>query len=417
MTPVFCCGFECGYYSGSAAGLLDHWEYNGGTVSFTTTNPITGLRSFRSQSGGTVKSIWTWASGNYVILSFKIRFDTLPTNDCYLCWLPFTVDGGTATYSVGLGFNASDSKIYTAHWQVTGGVLTLGASGISVTSGVSYTLDLRLDVNANPILIDGKVDGSSLSQLSLAQAVFAWGSIMTLGCARWGGGAQSQDVYYDDFVISNTNADYPIGSQSIYHFIPTSDGTHNVAGANDFERGTLGTDIINSTTDSYLLVDDVPIDDTTPNTDDFINCVAPPNATDYTENKFGPGSGVSTPTTGPSAVDIIVAHHQVGTGLGSSAIKLNDNGTEDALVTLTNAAGVTTTRYARKQYAAMVGGGAWTAARFNNLRVRFGYSADANPDQCFDCAMIEAAFAPVITAPNRPNPLQTLQAVKRASVF
>ncbi|HXJ56504.1 MAG TPA: hypothetical protein VNU68_07575 [Verrucomicrobiae bacterium] len=245
-----------------------------------------------------------------------------------------------------------------------------------------------MDCSNNPRLIDTRVDGVALGQKSLAVAS-ASATSFKFGSDE----SATYDAFYDDVVLSVTTGDYPIGPGYVHHFVPTSDGTHNIAGAADFKRGAAGVDILNATTDSYLLVDDVPMDDATPDTDDYINAIAPANATDYTENKFGPAPSIPTPVVAPRAVDAIVAYHQAGTGAGTSQFRLNDNGTEDTIVSL-NGIGVITLRYSRKQYATMPGGGgAWTVARFNDLRIRFGFSSDANPDQYFDCAMIEAEFA------------------------
>ncbi len=51
-----------------------------------------------------------------------------------------------------------------------------------------------------------------------------------------------------------------------------------------------------------------------------------------------------------------------------------------------------TDRFATKQFATMVGGGAWTLARFNALKARWGYSSDATPDVYCRGIMIEAEF-------------------------
>jgi hypothetical protein len=191
------------------------------------------------------------------------------------------------------------------------------------------------------------------------------------------------------------------------HFVPTSDGTHNIAGAADFERTLTGTDILNATTTAYQLVDDVPLESGA--SVDWINMVAPPNATDYVECIFGPASGISTPTAGPRAVEVIAGIHQAGTGTGNMEIRMNDNGTNNVLYTATAVAGISNVAYKRKHYGTNIAnGGAWTisgAGNFNNLRVRFGSPAavDANPDQYFDCIMIEAEFAEVSGRIPRPT--------------
>src|SRR3990170_4548894 len=97
-------------------------------------------------------------------------------------------------------------------------------------------------------------------------------------CVSGDNNSFTADFFHDDIVVSNTALDYPIGAGYVNHFVPTSDGSHNVAGAADFRRGDTTTDITNATTDAYQLVDDVPLDDVTPDADDHIRIVAPPNA-------------------------------------------------------------------------------------------------------------------------------------------
>lgn len=393
MTPIFCCGFECGI-----TGFTEspHWVASG-TWAVSTSTVRSGARSLRlNPSAGLVlvssKTLTGHTSG---VSRVYVRFATFPDRDTKI----LTTNGGS-----GAAFKQSDSTL-----RIIKGDGTLGASGYAVTTGVWYRLDLKVNTVANPHVIDCKVDGNDLTQVTYAvgaSTITRWDFGVNTGGFEFTG-----DIFLDDFIASSESGDYPIGPGYVHHFVPTSDGTHNVASSADFKRGAAGVDITNATTDSYLLVDDVPMDDTTPDTDDFINAIAPLNATDYTENKFGPAPGILTPAVGPRAVDAVVAHHQAGTGSGVSAFKLNDNGTEDTIVSLSGA-GVTTIRYARKHYATMVGGGAWTAARFNNLRIRFGYSSDANPDQYFDCAMIEAEFEDRFA---KPQIVQ--QAVKRANFF
>jgi hypothetical protein len=286
---------------------------------------------------------------------------------------------GTTTLFFGVNYSNTSGTLY-----VSGGSAALG---YPVTTGVWYLVDVKVDMTINPTLIDVSVNGVALPQATSPNS----GTFTS-----WSSGNNTSftaDFFIDDFVCSNTLGDYPIGAGAVYHFVPTSDGTHNVAGAADFKRGAAGTDILNSTTDSYLLIDEVPMDDTTADTDDYINAIAPPNATDYVEHVFGPAPGVPTPIHPPRAVEIAIAHHQFGTTSGNCQFRLNDNGTEDTILSLSGN-GVTTIRYARKHYANMVAApvGPWTLPRFQNLRHRFGFTSDANPDQYFDCAMIEAEF-------------------------
>jgi hypothetical protein len=392
MTPVFCCGFECGVsdvHFNSVSGIS-----GGNGKAFSTSTVRSGTRSLNIQSNAsssqqTLSFTPSFTSVNKHVFRFYVRFATLPAVDMGLLFL-----GYGASQFPAIVFKQSDSKIYAGN-----SAGSTGATGVSVTTDTWYLIDFKVSSSANPWTVDVKVDGTACGQFTIAQ-VAATGTSYNFGLFSPGLVNYTASVFYDDLIISQTDADYPIGAGFVNHFVPTSDGTHNVAGAADFKRGAAGTDITNSTTDSYLLVDDVPLDavGSAPTTNDYINAIAPPNATDYTENVFGPASGISTPTVAPRAVEVIVETAQAASQTGSFKLNLNDNGTVDTIKEQVGVAGVTTVAAARKHYALAPTGGAWStsgAGNFNNLRIRF-YSADAAPDQYFVAAMIEAEFAPLV---------------------
>ena len=390
-TPVFCCGFECGVQGSTG----QHWVLSG-TGSFSTTTVRSGARSARINptAGISFFNNTALSSSNWVMRCY-IYFASLPNADVPLF---FTSAGGSARR--GAYFKQSDSSIYAGST-----ISSFGSTGIPVTTGVWYRLDVMVAANID-VYVNGQPCGTATTGGAAAQTEVSIGNR---------GASATCDIYFDDIIISNTLADFPIGNGSISHFIPTSDGTHNIAGTGDFQRTTTGTDILNATTTAYQLIDDAPLESTPT---DWINMVAPPNATDYVECVFGPASG-SAPVVPPRAVEVIAGIHQAGTGAGNMEIRMNDNGTTNALYTATGVAGVTSIAYKRKHYAANIAnGGAWTvvsgAGNFNNLRMRFGSPAavDANPDQYLDCIMIEAEFA------EWPQKIVSInQAVKRASYY
>lgn len=379
MTPVFCCGFECGGNS-THIGL-------GATASIDTTTFNNGARSLRlhpsSQTTGTASSGIN-LSGKVAVVRVYMKPASNPTASTHMI---STNLGGVIA---GLRFNSADSKWYAAFGT------TLSSSGLTLTNA-QHLVDFKIDVTNNPWTLDISIDGTAIPQLTNAVAGSNLVNSLDFGSST----SNSYDIYFDDFVISLTGTDYPIGAGFVNHFVPTSDGTHNVAGAGDFKHGTAGTDITNSTTDAWTLVDDVPLPSGTPSTTDLIGLIAPPNATDYVEVVMGPASGISTPTVAPRAVEAIIAIHQAGTGTGNMEVRLNDNGTNNAIYSATTVAGTTGFTYKRKHYATAPTGGAWTVTSgngdFNNLKVRFGSpaSVDANPDQYLDAVMIEAEFAPL----------------------
>lgn len=391
MTPLLCCGLECGIASASGP----HWTFSANPGTFSTATVRSGARSLRANPSastsvtGAATATAVIAASNKHVWRVYVNFASLPSANTRIS----IVDGGGAAGAI---FKQSDSKIYAGTGD--GGAAVFGATGVTVTTGQWYLLDIKIDKSANPWLVDVSVDGTACGQRSSVIAAETTGA---LNCNVFNSAGLSADLFYDDVCYSQTLADYPIGGGNVYHFVPTADGTHNVAGAADFKRGAAGTDITNSTTDAYLLVDNIPLDavGSAPTANDYINAIAPPNATDYTENVFGPAPGISTPTVAPRAVEVVVETAQAATATGSFKLNLNDNGTVDTIKEQVTVAGVVAVAAARKHYATAPTGGAWSVAagagNFNNLRIRF-YSADAAPDQYFVAAMIEAEFAPVV---------------------
>lgn len=394
-TPVLCCGLECGLSTSSLGG---HFQL-AGTSSIDTTTLRTGLRSIRCNPSASTGFV---AIGNGLsaaaagIVRTYLYISTSPNSDCTAIVWSKTI--ATLTHRFGLVYKNSDSKFYAGDIaDVVGN--SFGSTGISVSTGAWHLVDVKFDLSANPWTVDCKIDGVSVGQYTTAQAA---STVASPACGV-SGATTTADIYFDDIVVSQTAADYPIGAGRVLAFSPASDGTHSVTSTN-FIKGSAGATITTSTTDSYLLVDDVPLGLTA---DDFINQQTASSA-QYTENKFAS----TTEAFAPRVVDIIVGYHEQGTQACNSTIKLNDNGTEDTIVAQSGN-GQTGIRYARKQYATMpADGAAWTLARFNDLRVRFGYSSDATPDVYFDCAIIEAEFPAFGEKSVNIN-----QAVKRASVF
>lgn len=382
-TPVFCCGFECGAVDTGA-----HCTFFG-TASVDTGTVRSGSRAGRCNPTATTGSFAasnTLSASNKAVLRIYVWFTTLPNAITPL----LTGQNSGAGLRHGAYFNSSDSKIYAGS-----GTSALGASGVSVTTGQWYRIDVKLDASNNPHTIDVQVDGSLCGQATVAAAAANYATAEFK--AGFVGTNVTADVFFDDWLISQTTGDYPLGPGFVNHFIPTSDGTHNIAGTGDFQRGNTGTDILNATTTAFQLIDDIPLPSGTVDEADNIRAVAPPNSTDYPECVFGPASGISTPTAGPRAVEVILAYHQIATQTGQMVVELRDNATTNTIFDTGSAAGVTSYRHTHKHYAtAPSTGGAWGVsagnANFNNLRVRFR-APDAAPDQCLDAIMIEAEFA------------------------
>lgn len=383
-TPIYCCGGECGGL-GHIALVAD--------CSISTSTVRSGARSYRCNPTGSLGYAHVGTPNvtttTRCIGRFYVRFATLPNQDAVIASFGISVNGPLVR------FQQSDSKIYA------GAGTSNGATGVSVTTGVWYRVDFDFNINTTGNdLCDVQVDGVACGQATDAGlSVNADG--VRLGIIT---PATTADLFIDDIVLSVTGADYPIGAGKVEHFVPTADGTHNVAGAADFRRSATATDILNSTTDAYQLIDDVPLKTGTPT--EYINMLAPPNATDYTEHIFGPAPGISTPTVAPRAVEVICAIAQAGTGAGNMELRLNDNGAMGTIYTATGVAGTTAISYKRAHFADPPSAATvWNVNNdgsngdFRDLRIRFGSPAalDVNPDQYLASVMIEAEFSVAVS--------------------
>lgn len=408
MTSVFCCGAECGVAKTSVTAVPNaHWDFFAGGATgsgggFTTSSPITGTRSISIVNSATqryAQTNITFGSGVWVF-RFKVNSSTLPAVNAVV-----GVVGGAA--NMGAAFRVSDSSIVACD-----GLTNLGTSGVAVVANTTYSIDVRVNSSANPHVIDVSVNGTPCSQLSFGAAADTTAAAILLGLF---GASNSGAALFDDLCVSLTSGDFPLGAGEVYHFVPTADGTHNVATSNDFEFFG-GADITNATTTAFDVINDVPLKSGV--VAEGIRLVAPPNATDYVEVVYGPAPGISTPTTAPRAVDVICAYASASAGTNHLQLALNDNGTTDDVLNTTVGPGTTAT-YARKHYATPPTGGAWTvsagAGNFNNLRMRC-LTNDAAPDPWFASTMIEAEFAPVSATP-RQSRLRITQAVNRASTY
>ena len=403
-TPVFCCGFECGGLGAASTTGLHWWQAQGATSGITTQSirVRSGTRSAHFQPAGAEGYIRTpvgLISSQKFAIRFYVYFTTLPSAHVDI----FSV--GTAGASTSWGVKYDSGNLLFSH-DGTG----LSSAPFSVTTNVWYRVELYFDMSGTShtrtLLVDGTLVYHSFDFI---------GTAFTADCIHCGPrrNSMSADFAIDDVIVSYTLSDFPFGPGFVNHFHPVSDGSHNIAGTGDFMDTAQAVSLTNATTNAHALLAQIPI--TLFGT--FIQIVAPPNAADYVECVFGPCPGISTPVIPPRAVECIIAIAQSGTGAGNMEVRLNDNGTNNAVYSATGVAGSTTVIYKRKHYATPPSGSSWKVVsgngNFNNLRMRLGSpgAVDANPDQYLGAFMIEAEFSS-----NYPQKIISInQALKRAA--
>lgn len=376
ITPTYICGAECGVGIGTAGTHLPVTSGSKAIAFSTTVYRSPGARSFRFNPAagqtcyGSIDTLLT--AGYYYVVRAYIRFDTLPNSTITL--IPFGVFLGNYC---GLAWDNATGQI--RGWA-TGPIFSAG--GVAPTVGRWYLVDMKIDAHANPWTIDVSIDGVALGQVTKATAASTFNSIIFGNTT-----AAIADYFLDDIVVTQTLADFPLGPGHVEPKSPNADGTHSFT-AGDFRYGDAGANVATSATDVNTYLDEVPVGSGTLASDSIEQIVA--RTTAYIEVKFP-----TTTTRIPRGLEVLTAHHESGTGNHGQTHKLRDNNgaTEDVFYVIANAAGSTSQRFARKCYATIPGGGAWTNTAFNNLVYRFGFSGDVNPIPKSDGVLLEVEFS------------------------
>lgn len=369
-TPLFCCGAECGIDTLISA----HWGLTGAT--FATNIVRTGSRSIRSNpTAGLAYGRHTIVGAQRNVVRVYIYLVAHPTA------IASIVSFGDATNTLGMIYDTVTSKYY-AYTKAS-----LSLTGITLSLNQWYRIDIDANTSGTTWTCDLSVDGVAQAQASIALSVATNMTELNVGNRTVN---STHDVYYDDVWYSATGADYPYGAGKVLSFLPARDGTHTGT-AGMFDQGNSGgPDILSTTTDAYRLVSKRPLQtahDTTFSISALILC-----ATQYCECLF---ENTLEPNA-PRAVEVLYAYSAAGTLVGDHMLKISDNGTEGTVQAF-SAAGTLACSFFTKQFATPPTGGAWNVATsgngaFNNLRLRFGYGTDLNPDQFLDGVMIEAEF-------------------------
>ena len=373
-TLIYCTGFEYGLETPSVkGGGLIYDKY--GTVTVQSTTKRTGgyaLRCYAASEAATSPE-WRLASGEsyYFVGRVYIRVGTAPSATTAL------IRQSHAQTYFHIGYNQATSQFYA---QV--GINTAQA-GPTVELDTWYRIDYRFSADATTYTIDWQVDGIDQTQAtkgSLTAAVFLATTYFRLGLFA----AVTGDIYFDDFVLSETSGDYPIGAGGVIGLRPNADGTHNNA-ANIMED-SAGNDIDGSTYFAYDKLDEDPWI-TTANadyvrqTDIGTANYCEINFADTTETVIHGVRGIlqyasATSTANNGACQVRDSNDQVTTILGTPDVPVDMSYTEAF--------------YASAQIATPSGG--WTMAHVNALRARFGYSGDATPDPYWLAMILEVAY-------------------------
>jgi hypothetical protein len=391
VTPIFCCGAECGDVTAGATGGVLHWNANTGTLTAdTVTFHGTGLRSYKFSPAGAVSNLTkNLASPTVGVVRCYIRFNSLPAASTNL--MAFVTSGSFAFFN----YNQATNKFRVA---VTGNGATGADVGPALNANQWYRVDFRADVSANPWKLDTKIDGSTETQFTNGLAATTFSSFKIGGLIDTSIGTPTLTVYIDEIILSTTGADWPIGAGQIIGLSPAADGTHVFNASTDFQYQT-GVGVAVGATDTWNHVKSVPLTQITT----FMAVTGAAN-TEYLEWTFG---ATGTDVGSINGVEVVASNFASGTSASKQTLRVNDGGTTNDVYTDLSAAH-TAIGYSTKQYATAPTGGAWTKAKVDALRARWNSSygtVDESPVPRIAGVMFEVDYVPSSNAPSQTDTL------------
>jgi hypothetical protein len=364
-------------------GLATTAIYNdlAGTPAIVTTPVRTGARALELTlvaAAEYVSNILA-AGQRQVTQSVYIRFAALPAADVDLILFPNASGSGQIWYDLSAGkFSV----------RINGLTATEVSGGPTVAVDTWYLIDCEMNSTADPATMKATVDGGTEFSTTRAQ-VAADISHVRLGSQA----ARTYTAYYDDWLVSVTADDYPIGEHSVVSLAPSADGSHNIAVLGDFDAFDALQPYSNLTTTSWQQLDSRPIQ--VANTAGAVIRQITGATTNYMEHTLEnlPG-GTDTPID-VRAYAVHVEAASAGASLGEARLLLADNTevlTTGSLSVIDSTEDPGTTITTRKRMCIRPAGD-WDRTKVDGLKDRVGY-ADGAPDVNFLSLLVEVAMEP-----------------------
>jgi len=251
-----------------------------------------------------------------------------------------------------------------------------------VCDGNWHRIDARcVTSTTNAITLDVQVDGVALTQATdttmTAADITDWNFGSTAGTTDY-------TIYYSDFVMSATGADYPMGDHICRKLEINGTGTHSQS------TGAF-TDQAGGVSDAQMLaaVDD-NWDGTTPELSQ--------TGEDYTQQTANAAAGYVEFTLDDPSESVIwgaqlgtlMASEDATTAMNCETRLVDSGGSTLATTGLVDPSG-SSSMYNGYRVIASAPGGGWDGTALSGCKVRFGFSTDAAPDAIFNSAIVEYA--------------------------
>jgi hypothetical protein len=350
-TPVWLTGLEHGQVSTSGGGLFD--ALNGSPTADSTVKR-NGTYSLKLAPAGTVqKATKNLPAGQSVVVArFAVRLASIPSGSSELF---LTQAGGSAAI---FEYDATAGKFATRF--VFGG----SAIGSAPSAGSWHLIDMKVNVGTNPRTIDWRVDGVAQPQASYSTAA-ATTTAVEFGAPN----ARTYTANYDDMIVSQTAADYPIGDGKVLALRPNAMGTHNTPANFQNNDGTA----IDANT--YTRLDDDPMTSSV----DYVKQVTA-LSTSYVELGFA-----DTVESCFNGVSGVLAYHSAGTAANNGKASIFDGTAERTIFS----GDMSESSLFYKSAVITPAASPWTQSAVNGLIGRVGYSTDVNPEPFWDALLLE----------------------------
>jgi hypothetical protein len=354
VTASYLSGFESGAISAVGGGLFLEVHTLGGTPTAESTVKRNGGHSLRvAKNNAGASYVLNKLEGTSGVERVAIRFPALPSAD-----LDRVLGMGiTAGNSLRIGYTASSNRLEV---HFAGGPKIAASS--PVTAGAWHVIELNLDVGANPRTADWRIDGVAQSGTSSPEAASTLASV-------WWGSAVPADVFtanYDDVLVSQTPADYPIGDGRVLALRPNS-SAGPAAFSNDDGTGVDAT--------SYTRLDDNPMDSIADNV--YQNAIS---GTSYVELGFE-----NTTATCFNGISAVMAHHSASSAQATNAKTSVVDGSTESVVYSGN---MVSTALAYRS-GIVTPADQWTTTAVNGLGARFGFTTAGTAVPRWDALLIE----------------------------
>lgn len=363
-TIVMATGFEGGSIASSTDGIVPY-----GAPTFGTSTVRSGLRALASTdlttsdgldyslSGGTQAAV-TRAYVRVPVASPSSANSILdiattgPTRSCDIDVNP----GGGITLEL---FDGSGRDTQSA--------------GLTIQANRWYLVEMRLTTNAATWTCDWSIDG--VRQIPSVWNFGAADTIDTVGIGAYG--ANTYVLHTDDWMVSTTASDFPLGPGRTVALAPDGEGTHATIASFASDSGALGAN-------SQQRLDELPAWGIT----DWVSQTLT-GSTSYLEWTM---SNPSERSTSARAVHSIVGFHSSSALGNDGQSKVVRPGDTDAAAPVVQTGNMSFTSMSWTGAMVPAPAGGWTPSVLDQLRMRNGYAVDVSPAPRWEADMLELEY-------------------------